>query len=80
MNALLRIDQVCDRVGLRKTTIYKLLAEGSFPRPVRLSARTTAWHAGEIDTWIAERVRVVTPASFRAAALDRTAPSPTSTR
>jgi prophage regulatory protein len=72
--------QVCERVGLRKTTIYKLLARDGFPRPVRLGARTTAWHSDEIDAWIAERERVFTPSSFRATSLGGSAASPTGTR
>jgi prophage regulatory protein len=65
---LLRLDQVCARVGLRKSTIYKLLASGDFPQPVRLGSRTSAWHASEVDGWIAGRQRVLTPRAARRAA------------
>lgn len=65
---LLRLDQVCARVALRKSTIYKMLAAGDFPQPVRLGSRSSAWHASEIEAWIAGRERVVTPRAARRAA------------
>jgi prophage regulatory protein len=78
--SLLRIADVSARVGLRRSQIYRLIARGEFPTPVRLSVRTSAWRSDEIDTWIAERERVFTPSSFRATSLGGSAASPTSTR
>lgn len=55
--SLHRLDKVCERVGLRKSTVYKLLAAGLFPSPVRVSARTSAWRSDEIEAWIDSRQR-----------------------
>lgn len=65
---LLRVAEVCERIGLRKTTIYKMIARGTFVSPVRLGPRTVAWRSDDVDRWIAEREPVVTPrAAARAA-------------
>jgi prophage regulatory protein len=33
----------------------ELMAEGRFPRSIKLSDRAVAWDAAEIEQWIAER-------------------------
>ena len=55
--ALLRIGQVTSRVGLSKSTIWKLSAEREFPQPRRLGPRSVAWLASEVDAWILSRPR-----------------------
>jgi len=54
--AVLRRRQVESRVGLRRTTIYKLVASGKFPKPVRLGARSVGWLSHEVDRWLADRI------------------------
>lgn len=54
--ALLRRKQVEARTGLTRSTIYALMAEGKFPKPVPLVGRTVAWTESSIDKWIAERI------------------------
>jgi prophage regulatory protein len=53
---LLRRKQVEARVGLTRSTIYALMAEGKFPKPIALAGRTVAWTQSSIDKWIAERI------------------------
>lgn len=53
---LLRLPDVLARVGLRRSRVYDLVADGSFPRPVKLSARAIAWVESEVDTWVQERI------------------------
>ena len=65
---LLPLAEVMCRTTLGKTRIYQLVSEGSFPRPVRLGARRVAWHDGEVEAWIAERLA------------EREAPDPTGSR
>jgi predicted DNA-binding transcriptional regulator AlpA len=47
----LRLPQVEDRTGLKKSTIYKRIAEGQFPPPIKLSPRASAWPSDEIEEW-----------------------------
>jgi prophage regulatory protein len=53
---ILRRNQVEARVGLRRSTIYQAIAEGTFPAPVRLGARSVGWLAHEVERWLADRV------------------------
>ena len=53
---LLRRKQVESRTGLRRSTIYARIAEGTFPPPVSLGARAVGWPSDLIDRWIAERI------------------------
>ena len=53
---ILRRKQVEARVELRRSTIYQGVADGSFPRPVRLGARSVGWLSHEIERWLADRV------------------------
>ena len=48
---LLRLRDICQMVGLSRSTIYKRLAENRFPEPVRLGERTVRWSAEEISAW-----------------------------
>lgn len=52
---LLRLPAVIDRVGLQRDTIYRMARAGTFPRPVKLSARASAWNEGQINDWIKAR-------------------------
>ncbi len=57
MVQLLRIGEVTRRTGLSRASVYRLMADGHFPRSVRLSSRTTAWVLSEIDEWIGGRIQ-----------------------
>lgn len=54
---LLRLPDVLDRIGLRRSRLYDLVARGRFPQPVQLSSRAVAWHESEVDAWCAGRPR-----------------------
>jgi len=49
---LLRLPQLEKVVGMKRTTIYKRMAAGTFPRPVRLGANSVAWKSGTVQEWI----------------------------
>ena len=53
---ILRRRQVEARVGLRRSTLYQRIAEGTFPAPVRLGARSVGWLAHEVERWLEARV------------------------
>jgi len=55
IDALLRMPKVQHLVALSKTSIYKGVAEGTFPQPVRLTERSVAWRSSDIAKWINER-------------------------
>ena len=41
--------------GLSRSTIYEEMAQGRFPRPVRLTAKAVAWPESAIAAWLASR-------------------------
>ena len=47
----LRIQAVIHITGLSRSTLYRLIADDSFPRPVRLGPRAVAWRRSDIDAW-----------------------------
>jgi prophage regulatory protein len=42
--------------GLGKAAIYKLLAQGWFPRSVKLTAHAVGWVEDEVQAWLGERI------------------------
>lgn len=54
---LIRLKEVIDSTGLGRSTIYKYIAEGLFPKPVSLGDRAVAWLESEIQDWILARVK-----------------------
>lgn len=51
----LRLPQVMSKTGLSRTHTYRLIKEGAFPAPYKLSERVSAWSEGDIDAWLAEK-------------------------
>jgi len=54
---LLRQREVSDRTGLAKSTLYRKIAAGEFPRPVQISEGTVAWPDYAVDGWVAAQLR-----------------------
>ncbi|SFQ06756.1 transcriptional regulator, AlpA family [Nitratireductor indicus] len=52
----LKMNEVVQRIGLNKASIYRLMAAGEFPRSVKISEIRVAWIESEVDAWMAERV------------------------
>jgi prophage regulatory protein len=42
-------------VGLSRSTIYAMIAEGNFPRPVKLGKRAVGWREGDLTAWLDSR-------------------------
>jgi prophage regulatory protein len=51
-----RLPAVRARTGLSRSEIYRRVAIGSFPRPVKLGDRASAWSASEVSAWVASRI------------------------
>ena len=56
-SALYTIDQVCERTTLGKSSIYELVKQGRFPKPVRLMAHASRWVRADVDAWVQSRIR-----------------------
>ena len=62
----IRLNEVLSRTGYGRTTIYRKMEDGSFPRSVKLDgppkdpnvfdSRAVAWIEDEVDQWIESRI------------------------
>ncbi|ATQ67998.1 MULTISPECIES: helix-turn-helix transcriptional regulator [Methylosinus] len=50
---IIRLRTVLARTGLSRSTIYRKIAEGTFPAQIKISANGAGWHESEIDRWVA---------------------------
>ena len=54
---VLRLREVLERVGLSKSTLWRLIKARQFPRPINLGPRAVGWIEEEVDEWISSRTR-----------------------
>ena len=40
------------RIGLSRSTIYLMMAEGRFPRPIKIGRRAVGWRASDVEEWL----------------------------
>ena len=62
---ILRIGKVSEMTGVRKSTIYSKVADGSFPEPIRLGARSVGWRLSDIVAWLQAPERRWDPSEVR---------------
>lgn len=53
---ILPIDEVIERTGLSRRTLYLEISENRFPKGVQLTARRVGWPEADIEAWIAEKI------------------------
>lgn len=49
---LLRRPAVESLTGISRSTIYSMIADGTFPKPVKLGKRAVAWREADICEWL----------------------------
>lgn len=54
---ILRLRNVMEKTGLARSTIYKYIDAGTFPKPIDLGGRSVGWVDSEIDDWIAGKIQ-----------------------
>lgn len=53
---IIRISKVMDMTGMKRSTIYHHIKNGTFPRPIRIAARSSGWIASEVNEWIESKI------------------------
>jgi prophage regulatory protein len=53
---IIRLRTILARTGLSRSTIYRKIAEGTFPPQIKISVNGTGWHESDINRWIADPV------------------------
>ena len=60
LEKIVRMRTVLSRTGLSRSTIYRKIAEGTFPTQMKISTNGSGWYESDINRWIAN------PAGWRA--------------
>lgn len=53
-DSLLRMPEVRRRTGLSTASVYRKLADKTFPSKVQLGPKMVAWYQSDIETFIAD--------------------------
>lgn len=51
----LRRPDVQNITGLSRSTIYAMMAEGEFPKPIKLGKRAVGWREADVAAWLESR-------------------------
>lgn len=62
---IIRLKTVLLRTGLSRSTLYRKIADGTFPRQLPISINGAGWHESAVDRWIAD------PGGYRASDSER---------
>lgn len=49
---IIRLKTVLTRTGLSRSTLYRKISDGTFPKQIRISIHGAGWHESAIDRWI----------------------------
>ena len=52
IDSFLRLNNVKERTGLGRSSIYLYIKRGLFPAPIKLGARSVGWLESDIQAWI----------------------------
>ena len=53
----LKLQEVLDLIKVSKSTLYAMVNQGRFPKPVRVGCRGSRWRESEVLQWMATRQR-----------------------
>jgi prophage regulatory protein len=48
----LRLKAVIARTGVPRSSLYRMISEGRFPKQVPLSRRSVGWRASAVQLWL----------------------------
>jgi prophage regulatory protein len=53
---IVRMKTILARTSLSRSTIYRKIAEGTFPPRIKISANGAGWRESDINRWVADPV------------------------
>lgn len=53
---IIRLRTVLARTGLSRSTMYRKIAEGTFPAQVKISVNGAGWRESEVNRWVDDPV------------------------
>ena len=54
---LIRLNVVKEITSLSKSTIYRLISEGRFPKQIQIGKRAVVWMRSDINSWINQKLK-----------------------
>jgi len=54
---ILKLNDVKQKTGLGRSSIYKCMAENRFPKQLKLGLRGVGWLESDVEQWIADKVQ-----------------------
>ena len=51
-DCIIRLRAVLKRTGLSRSTMYRKVDEGTFPKQVRISQRCVGWRESAVEDWL----------------------------
>jgi len=49
---ILRLNTVLDRTGLSRSTLYRKVQTGTFPKQLRIATRCAGWRESAVSAWM----------------------------
>ena len=49
---ILRLPAVLRKTGLSRSTLYRKMDQGTFPRQIKISERCAGWRSSAVDAWL----------------------------
>ncbi|HAT6805123.1 TPA: AlpA family phage regulatory protein [Citrobacter freundii] len=53
---LLRLHQVMEKTGLKRSQVYSYMKTGDFPKSIKIGPASVAWLESDIDEWIDTKI------------------------
>lgn len=53
---IIRLRTVLFRTGLSRSTIYRKIAEGTFPAQIKISVNGAGWRESDVNRWVDDPV------------------------
>lgn len=54
---IIRLRTVLERTGLSRSSVYRKIADGTFPAQLKIGVHGAGWHESAINRWIADPAR-----------------------
>ena len=51
-----RLPKVIGHTGLKRSTIYTKMEDGTFPHSIKLGSRSVGWDSDDVNEWIQFRI------------------------
>ena len=53
---VMKLHEVVGTTGVARSTLYKMIAQGTFPEPIQLGQRSVGWIESEVQSWIKSKI------------------------